>query len=124
MHPDLVQGVVSFNGTANHLEYENYQDAIIASFGGTKQEIPEEYKRRSAEYWPERFTMPVAVTTGGQDTSVPPDSCTRLVAVLKKLNPNVLQMHQPEGGHSTTHEDSLAACEYVCELVLNSEASE
>src|SRR3989442_1371046 len=33
LHPDLVAGVCSQNGTANHVEYENFQDAIQASFG-------------------------------------------------------------------------------------------
>lgn len=28
MHPDRTDGVVSMNGTANHLEYERFQDAI------------------------------------------------------------------------------------------------
>ncbi|MBR2003397.1 MAG: alpha/beta fold hydrolase, partial [Thermoguttaceae bacterium] len=53
--PDLIDGVVSINGTANHLEYEKFQDAISASFGGSKTEVPLEYKNRSAEYFPERL---------------------------------------------------------------------
>ena len=55
IHPERVDGVASMNGTANHLEYENFQDAIAESFGGTKAKIPREYKKRSAEYWPERL---------------------------------------------------------------------
>ena len=118
MHPGLIDGVVSMNGTANHLQYEQFQEFIRASYGGTKQEIPEEYKRRSAEYWPERFTMPTAMTTGGKDMLVPPDSCIRLAGVLKKLNPNVLHIHQPAGGHSTTYEDAVSALGFVCKRVL------
>ncbi|TWU12892.1 2-hydroxy-6-oxononadienedioate/2-hydroxy-6-oxononatrienedioate hydrolase [Symmachiella macrocystis] len=121
MHPELIDGVAAMNGTANHLEYENFQDAIQASFGGSKQEIPAEYKRRSAEYWPERLTMPVAITTGGLDKSVPPDSCTRLAKVLKKLNAHVLHIHRPQGGHSTTSADAVKALDFVCERVLTEE---
>jgi pimeloyl-ACP methyl ester carboxylesterase len=113
MHPDVVDGVVAMNGTANHLEYENFQDAIRASFGGAKAEIPQEYKRRSAEYWPERLTMPVGLTTGGKDALVPPDSVVRLAAILKKLQPSVLLIHRPEGGHSTNYEDGKAVLEFV-----------
>lgn len=113
MHPRLVDGLVAMNGTANHLEYENFQEAIRESFGGGKAEIPLEYKNRSAEYWPERLTMPIALTTGGKDKSVPPDSVVRLAAVLKKLQPNVLLIHRPEGGHSTDYEDGKAALEFV-----------
>lgn len=119
MHPQPIDGVVSMNGTANHLEYENFQDAIRASFGGNKQKIPDEYKRRSAEYWPERFTMPVAMTTSGQDRLVPPESCIRLATVLKKLNPHVLHIHRPETGHTTSYADAVTLCEYVCQRVLN-----
>lgn len=52
MHPDCVDGVVALNGTANLLEYENFTDAIAASYGGTKTEKPEVYQARSAEFFP------------------------------------------------------------------------
>ncbi len=113
LHPDLVDGVVVYNPTANHLEYENFQDAIAESFGGTKQQIPLEYKNRSAEYFPERFTMPLAVTVGGQDTTVPPQPVMRLAGIVEKLQPNVWMKYDPDGGHATGLEDSLEALEFV-----------
>jgi predicted esterase len=113
--PDLVDGVVSMNGTANHLEYTNFQDAIQESFGGTKAEVPEEYKKRSAEYWPERLTMPVAITAGAKDDVVPCGSVVRLAGVLEKMNREVLLILQPEGGHSTTYEDAMKAFDFVLE---------
>jgi predicted esterase len=115
LHPELIDGVIAMNATANHLEYENFQDAIQESFGGTKQEVPGEYYKRSAEYWPLKFTMPVALTTSGQDTSVPPVSVMRLAEILKKLNPQVLHIHRPEAGHETNYEDTLAAVNFVLE---------
>lgn len=113
MHPDRADGVVSINGTANHLEYENFQDAIAESFGGTKARIPAEYKKRSAEYWPERLTMPIAMTVGVKDDVVPPASVMRLAGVLKKLQPNVLLLVDPELVHRTSYADSIAAFEFV-----------
>ncbi|MCA9093774.1 MAG: alpha/beta fold hydrolase [Planctomycetaceae bacterium] len=113
LHPDVIDGVASLNGTANHLEYEQFQDAISASFGGSKQTIPDEYKRRSAEYWPEKFTMPLTITTGGKDTLVPPESAIRLAKIVSKLQPNVLLIHRSEGGHSTNYDDTVAAVEYL-----------
>ncbi|MDO5552469.1 MAG: alpha/beta fold hydrolase [Planctomycetia bacterium] len=116
LHPELVDGIVSFNGHANHLEYENFQDAIAASFGGTKQEIPEEYKKRSAEYFPERLTtMPIAFCLGGRDECVPPFSTQRLANILQKLQPNILLIWQPEGGHSTNEQDCRTALDFVLE---------
>lgn len=115
LHPALINGVVALNGTANHLEYGKFQEAIRESFGGEKSEIPEEYYKRSAEYNPLVFTMPVALTTGGQDMDVPPHSVTRFAEILKKLNPQVLHIHRPETGHVTSYEDTLAAMNYVLE---------
>ncbi|UCD29023.1 MAG: alpha/beta fold hydrolase [Planctomycetota bacterium] len=115
-HPDLIAGVASMNGTANHLEYENFQDAIRESFGGTKVEIPLEYKKRSAEYWPERFSMPVGITAGGKDSSVPPHSVLRLAGVLKKLKRNVLLIYRENQGHSTTYDDAKKILEFIVKV--------
>ncbi len=112
-HPELVDGVGSMNGTANHLEYTNFQDAIRQSFGGTKTEIPLEYKNRSAEYWPERLTMPVGITASGRDKSVPPDSVLRLANVLKQMKRPVRLIYRPEEGHRTRYADAVEMLEFV-----------
>ncbi|MFO0977957.1 MAG: alpha/beta fold hydrolase [Planctomycetaceae bacterium] len=113
LHPDKVHGVVALNGTANLVEYEMFQDAIRASYGGTKEEKPEVYRSRSAEFFSERFTMPIAATTGGRDTLVPPDSVLRLMAELKKQGRPALSIHRPDGGHDTNAEDTSAALTFV-----------
>lgn len=113
LHPKLIAGVASMNGTANHLEYERFQDAIRASFGGSKSEIPEEYRKRSAEFRAERFTMPVAFAVGGKDASVPPESVLRLAEKLKAADRTVLSIHRENGGHSTSFEDATAILEFV-----------
>lgn len=113
LHPDLIDGVVVMNATANHLEYDNFQDAIAASFGGTKKTLPLEYKQRSAEYFPERFTMPVALTACGQDKAVPPGSVMRLASVLEKLNRKVLLIYRENEGHATKYADAVQAFEFV-----------
>jgi pimeloyl-ACP methyl ester carboxylesterase len=115
LHLELVDGVASMNGTANLLEYENFQPAIRESFGGTKAEIPLEYKRRSAEYWPERLTMPVGITACGKDTLVPPESVLRLAKVLKAIGRDVLVVFREDGGHSTNYADAEAILEFVIE---------
>jgi len=113
LHPGLVDGVAAMNGTANHLEYEGFQDAISASFGGTKAEIPFEYKKRSAEYWPERFTMPVGITASGKDDVVPPQSVMRLANVLDKLGRRVLTVYREDMGHSSSPEDARRVIAFV-----------
>ncbi len=113
LHPELVSGVAAMNGTANLLEYAQFQEAIATSFGGTKVDIPDEYKKRSAEYWPERLTMPIGITTGGQDALVPPHSVERLAAVLKQLNRPVLLIRRDNTGHQTNYEDGVAILEFM-----------
>lgn len=113
LHPDMVDGVASLNGQANHLEYSGFQSYISESFGGSKDKIPLEYKKRSAEYWPEVLTMPVAFTSGGKDTIVPPESTLRLAEIMKKLNRKVLVIHRTDGGHQTSYVDSIAAMEFM-----------
>lgn len=113
LHPERIDGVVVLNGTANLLEYDNFQDAISESYGGTKSEIPLEYKKRSAEYFPEKLTMPVAITASGRDTAVPPESVLRLAKILKLFNPHVLLIYREEAGHETDLEDTVTALEYV-----------
>jgi len=75
--------------------------------------IPDEYKKRSAEYWPEKLTMPVGITTGGRDTLVPPDSVERLAKVLKLMDRPVLLIRRDTTGHETNYDDSLAILEFV-----------
>jgi pimeloyl-ACP methyl ester carboxylesterase len=104
LHPDLIAGVCALNPTANLVEYAGFKDAIDTSYGSA-----EERQKRSPELHPERLTMPIALTTGGKDTSVPPGSTLRLA---KKL-PRVLSLHHNEGGHSTSYDDTVKAMEWV-----------
>jgi pimeloyl-ACP methyl ester carboxylesterase len=125
LHPALVDGLVSMNGTANHFEYENFQDAIRKSFGGDKSVKPLEYKNRSAEYWPERFTMPIGITASGKDKTVPAASVLRLANVIKKLQPDkVLLIYREEAGHNTSYEDSKTAFEFVLKKLDSSPVPE
>jgi dipeptidyl aminopeptidase/acylaminoacyl peptidase len=122
LHPELIAGVCSQNGTANFFEYQTVeygiQEAIKASFGGTKAEVPLEYKKRSAEYWPERFTMPVAMIAGGGDLIVPPQSVMRLAGVLKEMKRPVLLDFRGDRGHATSYEDTMAGLEFVITTAL------
>ncbi len=113
LHPECVDGVVSLNGTANMVEYRNFQEAIQASYGGTREQQPDVYRSRSAEYFPERLTMPVAATTGGRDSLVPPDSVLRLTAALQQQGSPVLSLHRPDGGHDTSAADTSEALQFV-----------
>lgn len=113
LHPNGVDAVVALNGTANLLEYPNFNEAIAESFGGTKTDRPDVYRERSAEFFPERMTMPVAFTTGGKDTLVPPESTLRLFEKLKQQGSPALSIHKADGGHETDHVDTMATFRFV-----------
>jgi pimeloyl-ACP methyl ester carboxylesterase len=113
LHPEMVDGVVAMNAIANHLDYTGFQDAISASFGGDKETKPEEYRKRSGELWPERFTMPIAFTIGGADEITPPQSVRRLAEKLRGLGRPPLLIERQNGGHETNYEDAFTAIEYV-----------
>lgn len=115
LHPECVDGVVSLNGTANLVEYPNFPEAIAESYGGSKVDKPDVYRQRSAEFFPDRLSMPIATTTGGKDTLVPPDSVLRLMEALKKQGSPALSLHRPEGGHDTNYDDTQSAFRFVIE---------
>jgi len=113
LHPETVDGVVAMNGIANHEQYTGFQTAISVSFGGSKAEKPEEYKKRSAEFSADRLTMSIAFTVGGLDDVTPPESIRRLAEKLNTLGRNVLLIESPGGGHETSYEHACQALEYV-----------
>jgi len=113
LHPQMLDGITAMNAHANHVEYNMFQDAISASFGGAKAEEPNEYMKRSAEFHPDKLAMPAAFTIGDKDALVPPESVRRLVAKLRRSNQDVLLIDRQEGGHSTNYEDAMTAMEFM-----------
>jgi pimeloyl-ACP methyl ester carboxylesterase len=116
LHPDMVDGVWSANGLANFVGYPNFQDAIATSFGGTYEQVPQQYIKRSAINSPQSFTMPLSITAGGLDTVVPPQSVLQLADTVKNTNPHnpkVTTIYRPNDGHYTNYVDSAMALEYV-----------
>lgn len=123
LHPDMVAGVAAMNPTANHLEFTGFQDAIAQSFGGTKKDIPAEYKKRSAEYWPEKINFPVGITVGGKDTAVPPESALRFADILLKLGKDICLVNREQTEHVTSYDDARKILEYVIDTANKADAS-
>ena len=117
-HPELISGVLAENATANMMEYDGFQSAIAESYNGSKDDNPEEYQRRSVELHVAKLTMPVALTVGGKDRVVPPQSVRRLASQLNMLDhPRVLLIDRPEGGHSTSFEDTVKGMRFLIDQV-------
>ena len=60
----------------------------------------------------------MALTTGGRDAIVPPESVLRLAGRLREGNRAVRLIHRPEGGHSTSYADASEAFDFVLDRVL------
>lgn len=104
LHPERIAGACALNPTANLVEYAGFKDAIDASYGSA-----DERHKRSAELHADRLTMPVALTTGGKDSVVPPDSTLRLAKKLK----HALSLQRETVAHSTSYDDTVKAMEWV-----------
>ena len=57
--------------------------------------------------------MPIGMTLGGKDRSVPPDSMRRLAGVLEAIGREVLVIDREEMGHSTNYADGKAVLEFA-----------
>ena len=111
-HPERIAGVTAFNPLGDHLVYDRFQDAIAASFGGTKAQKPDEYRARSARYFPQAFTMPLSVTLGGRDEIVPPASARALARAVAALRPDLVYVDEAATrGHETDYAASVRALE-------------
>ena len=89
---------------------------IVTAFGGTHTQVPAEYTKRSAINSPQSFTMPMAITAGMLDSTVPPQSVIQLANTVKNtnpVNPKVVSFVRANGGHSTNYVDNAVALEYV-----------
>ncbi|MFZ2655336.1 MAG: alpha/beta fold hydrolase [Victivallales bacterium] len=117
LHPDLVSAVSSQNGLADHIEFNSFQDAISLSFGGSKAEKADEYRKRSSEFHADKLKMPISITVSKNDNVVPPDSIIRLGEQLKKTNRNVMLLVNEKNGHATSYDDTVKAIEFIIESV-------
>ncbi|MCG3147449.1 MAG: hypothetical protein PCFJNLEI_00889 [Verrucomicrobiae bacterium] len=116
LHPNLVDGVSSQNGIADLTTYRQSFAGIDAAIQASYGKDTAEYRKRSPVFFPEKFTMPVAITVGEKDNIVPPASTLRLAeAIQKKGNKNVLVIARKNGGHATNYDDTVKALEFVIE---------
>ena len=62
-------------------EYDMHQDCIEL-IGGTPEELPEEYKKRSAVCWAEKIIPPVLICQGTADWRVIPEQAYKMDRAL------------------------------------------
>jgi dipeptidyl aminopeptidase/acylaminoacyl peptidase len=113
LHPRLVDGVAAMNCKANMTDPTPYTAEIATAYGGTPEQVPQEYYKRSAEYFPDSFLVPLGMTLSGKDDIVPPASSLRLAQSLRDRGKRVLVVYEPDFGHYTNYADARTILDFA-----------
>ena len=110
-HPDTVDGVVALcpatdmrelhrdMSSREELIFRHLARSIEVAYGGTPEQVPEEYAYRSPVCQVSRLTMPVVVRHGDADPILSPEHPRRLVAALRAQGTPVIYDEIPGGDH-------------------------
>jgi len=113
LHPRMIDGIAAMNCKANMTDPTPYAAEIATAYGGTPEEVPEEYYKRSAEFFPDSFLVPLGMALSGKDDIVPPASSLRLAQYLRDRNKRVLVVYEPDFGHYTNYADARTILDFA-----------
>lgn len=91
-HPDVFAAAADFYGATDWACISTLRaplKLIQYSFGGTPEEVPEEYMARSAYYNADDIDIPLYVAHGTGDRSIPPGESLKLVKLLRENGADV-----------------------------------
>ncbi len=94
----VVGGVTDLIQIYNERE-QDMKDVLIELIGGTPTEKEDEYKMRSAYYWPEKLNTPVLILQGEEDWRVSKTQAEKLANKLDELGKPYELVIYPKGGH-------------------------
>lgn len=89
--PDLV-AVYNFRN-------QDMQSMLDYRVGGSPEEVPEEYTKRSAIQWADEINVPLLVFHTEDDLRAPIEPVDEFVALLQSLGKEVTYVRQAKGGH-------------------------
>jgi dipeptidyl aminopeptidase/acylaminoacyl peptidase len=93
---------------------QGMKDTLRRYVGGTPEQVPEEYEKRSAVCWPELINIPLLICHGRSDESVPVEQAETMYDMLKEQDKDV-ELMLYDGGHGFSPE----SFEYVFEWLLS-----
>ena len=94
----VIGGVTDLFALYEEREAEMKQ-VMIDLIGGTPTEKEEEYKKRSAYYWPEKIETPLLILHGGDDWRVSVTQAQKLAEKLEELDKTYELVIYPGGDH-------------------------
>lgn len=102
---DRVRAAITMGGvpdlvSAYHFrEGGNMQSILKYRVGGTPEDIPEAYERRSAIQWVDEIHVPLLIFHAADDDRAPIKPEDLFVSLLETLNKDVTYIRAEEGGH-------------------------
>ena len=116
---DRISAAVVLNGVSDLRTYYNVceqkmKDVLKLYIGGTLEQVPEEYEKRSAVCWPELINIPLLICHGKTDENVSVEQAETMYDVLKEHGKDV-EVKLYDGGHIVTAESH----EYLIEWLLS-----
>ena len=103
-----VAGAGATDAAKNYYEREEgMKRAWIEATGGTPEEVPEEYEKRSAIYWADKINTPLLIAHGTEDWRVLMHHSVDLYEKMKSMGKDVeLQIYEGED-HDTAFNNHL-----------------
>jgi len=104
---DRIKAAASFAGVSNMFDLHSernpgMQHMITRLVGGTPEEVPEEYERRSAVFWADEITVPLLIGHGGEsDSQVLTGHSINLAEALERYGRLHRLIIYPDVGHYT-----------------------
>lgn len=112
-----VKKVISISGAtdlvASAKEREDMKSLLIGRIGGTYEELPEEYKARSAVYWADKINVPVLIIHSKNDNQVAFSQAENMVKQLKKYNKEYYFVTYDDDTHGVHQEDIQIMIKYL-----------
>ena len=84
---------------------QEMKQVLIELIGGTAEEKEDEYKKRSAYYWPEEINTPVLILHGEADWSVNVTQAEKVAHRLEELGKTCRLVVYPGGTHGLRESD-------------------
>lgn len=116
---DRISAAVVINGPSDlskiyNVREEDMKNVLRTYVGGTPEQVPEEYEKRSAVCWPELINTPLLICQGKTDKQVPVDQAETIYDMLKGHDKEV-ELMLYDGGHIIT----LESHEYMVKWLLS-----
>ena len=101
----------------NYKEREDGMKTIyIETIGGTPEEIPEEYEKRSAIYWADKINTPLLIAQGTEDWRVPMHHSVDLYDKMKAMGKDVeLKLYEGEDHDTALTNHTLEYFQWLLE---------